>query len=89
MTNSPNRRKGATPAKNPDPAQVQKLRKTANLTLAEAGLLLHTTGAVFNQWETDAGMVGHRRMHPAFWELFQLKVVALIEWRAAHPKEAQ
>ena len=34
---------------------------------------LHTKRRVFQQWETGA-----RRMHPAFWELLQAKIKALM-----------
>jgi hypothetical protein len=37
-----------------------------------AGALLHTTGRVFQQWAA-----GDRRMHPAFWELLQIKLSRL------------
>ncbi|HMF92655.1 MAG TPA: helix-turn-helix transcriptional regulator [Vicinamibacterales bacterium] len=52
----------------PKPADIQAARQAADLTQAAAGDLLHTTARVWRQWEA-----GDARMHPAFWELFQLK----------------
>lgn len=34
---------------------------------------VHTTRRVWQQWEAEEGTASSRRMHPAFWELFQLK----------------
>lgn len=56
------------PVTSPRPAQVLSLRLAAALTQREAAGLLHTTDRVWRQWEA-----GDRHMHPAFWELFQLK----------------
>jgi hypothetical protein len=77
VTNHGNRNKKKSQGSNPAPAEVRKMRQTARLTLAQAGELLYTSGAVFTQWETNPGYSGHRRMHPAFWELFCIKVAAL------------
>ena len=57
---------------NPPPAEIRAARKAAGLTQAEAGALVHTTYRTWQQWETE-GSLG-RKMHPAFWELFQIKV---------------
>ena len=57
------------PSGSPTPEQIRKARDTAGLSSAQAGALLHTTGRVFQQWAA-----GDRRMHPAFWELFQIKL---------------
>lgn len=68
MPNHPNRGpKG--PSSNPSPEQIRAAREAAGLSQAAAGALLHSTCRVWQQWE-----YGARRMHPAFWELFQLKV---------------
>ena len=55
-------------ARNPSPAEIRAARLTAGLTQTAAGALLYTTCRVWQQWEA-----GDRRMHPAFWELFNLK----------------
>lgn len=70
MPNHPNRTKSnRRAASNPRPAEIVRLREAARLTQTEAGELVHTTCRVFQQWEA-----GDRRMHPAFWELFERKV---------------
>lgn len=67
MSNHPNRgEKG--PESNPTPAEVRAAREAAGLSQTAAGALVHTTCRTWQQWEA-----GDRRMHPAFWELFQMK----------------
>lgn len=64
--------------KSPDSVQVLALRLKvqANLqvgiTAAQdyCAALLHTSRRAWQQWET-----GDRSMHPAFWELAQIKTV--------------
>jgi DNA-binding transcriptional regulator YiaG len=72
VSNHPNRGKSA--ARNPKPAEIRALRESAGLSQAEAGAMVHTTGEVWKGWETEDGSVKHRRMHPAFWELFRRKL---------------
>jgi DNA (cytosine-5)-methyltransferase 1 len=55
----------------PDKSEILAARKAAGLSAREAAELLHTTTRVWQQWE-----YGERRMHAAFWELFQLKTAA-------------
>jgi putative transcriptional regulator len=78
MSNHPNR-SGKSKSRNPKPAEIRKARIAAGLSQAAAGELLHTTVGTFQQWENDEGETTHRRMHPAFWELFQIKIAALGE----------
>jgi DNA-binding transcriptional regulator YiaG len=68
MSNHPNRSKTGSPSRNPSPEEIRAARKEAELTQTAAGALLYTTCRVWQQWEA-----GDRRMHPAFWELFNLK----------------
>jgi len=68
MPNHPNRGP-QTPASNPAPEAVRAAREAAGLSQTAAGALLHTTCRTWQQWEA-----GDRRMHPAFWELFTLKL---------------
>jgi len=42
---------------------------SAGLTQAGAGLRVHVGLRTWQKWE-----LGERKMHPAFWELFKLKV---------------
>lgn len=68
MANHPNRGKAKSTSRNPKPAEIERLRKSYGLTQTQSGELVHTSCRVWQQWEA-----GDRRMHPAFWELFQLK----------------
>lgn len=56
---------------NPTPDEIKAARKGAGITQTEAGALVHTTVRTWQQWEA-----GDRKMHLAFWELFQLKTKA-------------
>lgn len=75
MTNHPNRKRGEA-ARNPAPTEVSAAREAVQARLG-LGITatqtwcaekVHTTRRVWQQWEA-----GDRRMHPAFWELFQIK----------------
>ena len=72
MSNHPNRGP-KSPASNPTPEQVREAREAAGLTQASAAVLVHTSTRSWQQWEAPAGDRNHRRMHPAFWELFRIK----------------
>ena len=63
MPNPPNR--------NPPPEEIRDAREAAGLSQTAAGALVHTTCRTWQQWEA-----GDRRMHPAFFELFSIKVSA-------------
>lgn len=54
----------------PSPEEVREAREVAGLSQTEAGALVHTTCRTWQQWEA-----GDRRMHPAFWELFRIKLL--------------
>lgn len=76
MSNHGNRSK-SSPAKNPKPAAVMTARESVQAKLrlgitdaqAWCAKLLHTKLRTWQQWET-----GDRRMHPAFWDLFQRRL---------------
>lgn len=57
----------------PQPSEIRGMRKTAGFSQTAAGALVHVSCRTWQQWEA-----GDRRMHPAFWELFRIKI-ALIE----------
>ena len=68
------RRSGALPGVGVDrvrplPAEIRAAREAAGLSARAAGELVHTTTRVWQQWEA-----GDRAMHPAFWELFGIKI---------------
>jgi DNA-binding XRE family transcriptional regulator len=68
MTNHPNRTPG-NPAGNPAPADIRAAREAAEMTQTAAGAVIYASLRAWQQWES-----GERRMHPAMWELWQLKV---------------
>lgn len=53
----------------PTPDAVRSARQTAGLSQGEAAALLYKSLRVWQMWEA-----GDRRMDPAFWELFCLKL---------------
>jgi len=77
MTNHPNRGKSKSASRNPRQAEVvaarERVQKARDIGITEAQTLcaglLHTTIRTFQQWET-----GDRRMHPAMWELLNIKL---------------
>ena len=68
MANHPNRGR-KDPAANPDPDDIRAARERAGLTQTQAAALIYCTLRGWQDWEAGA-----RRMHPAFWELWRLKV---------------
>lgn len=68
MANHPNRgRKDA--ASNPSPAAIKEAREKAGMTQTEAAAVIYCSLRAWQEWEA-----GTRRMHPAMWELWRLKV---------------
>jgi DNA-binding transcriptional regulator YiaG len=62
---------------NPTPEQIKQARLDAGLTQSQASKLLHKGLSTWQGWETPEGLPSHRKMDPAFWELFQIKVKEL------------
>lgn len=88
VASHPNRSKSNIRARsNPTPAQVRRAREDAGLTLEQAGALVHASWRSWQHWESDVDAAEHRRMHPATWELFQVKLAArrLLEKRELPP----
>jgi DNA-binding transcriptional regulator YiaG len=54
---------------NPDPFDIRKARANAGITQKKAAEMMHTSIRAYQQWEA-----GDRAMHPAFWELFLIKL---------------
>lgn len=68
MSNHPNR--GARSAEsNPAPAEIKSAREASGLSQSQAGDLIYSGLRSWQHWES-----GDRRMHPALWELFLLKI---------------
>jgi len=84
MVNHPNR-SGKGTSRNPKPGEIRMARVAAGLSQTAAGELVHVNYQTWQQWESDAVLPGgeknstHRRMHPAFWELFNIKTRMLGE----------
>ncbi|CBJ38317.1 conserved protein of unknown function [Ralstonia solanacearum CMR15] len=53
----------------PTPQEIVSERQRADLTQSAAAALLYKTTRVWQMWEA-----GDRRMDPALWELFQMKI---------------
>jgi len=52
----------------PTPTEIRAAREAAGLTQTQAAALLHSALRAWQRWEA-----GDRAMHPAFWELFEIK----------------
>lgn len=72
MATHPNRsKKNPSAARNPKPDEIRAAREAAGLTQTEAAEVIYCTLRGWQEWEAGA-----RRMHPAFWELWRIKVRA-------------
>jgi len=67
MANHPNRGQKC-PASNPTPEEVRAARKALGITQTAAARVIYCTLRGWQGWEA-----GERRMHPALWELFNIK----------------
>lgn len=73
MSSHPNRsKKNPKAGRNPAPAEIIAARERAGLTQTAAAELVYSKLRTWQDWEA-----GIARMHPATWELFQLKAKAL------------
>ena len=64
----------------PDPETIRDWRRENELSASAAAELVHTSQRSWLQWEA-----GDRKMHPAFWELAQLKLLFLESPATARP----
>lgn len=78
MSSHPNRSHAHGRACNPSADSVRSARDSVQLTQAQAAAMIHCAERSWQEWES-----GGRRMHPAFWELFQIKASVLLEQRNA------
>lgn len=69
MSNHPNRGRKDAPGANPTKEEIAAAREKAGMTQTEAAAVIFCSLNAWQQWEA-----GDRRMHPAFWELWKLKV---------------
>ena len=68
MTNHPNRSGAPRAGSNPSPTEVRSAREAAGLSQTAAGALVYASLRAWQTWES-----GDRRMHPAIWELWEIK----------------
>jgi len=54
---------------NPTPAMIRQTRESAKLTQTQAATLIHCGLRAWQEWEA-----GNRRMHPALWSLFLIRI---------------
>lgn len=72
MGNHPNRSKTNRQVDaNPTPSEILRAREDAGLTQQQAADLLFSSWRTWQDWER-----GERRMHPASWEAFNIKLRA-------------
>lgn len=71
--NHPNRR-AVRRKVDPKPEDIAKARIDANLSQEEAAGLVYSGLKTWQNWEAPKSSPSHRRMHPAIWELFKIKV---------------
>jgi hypothetical protein len=77
MPSHPNRSKTNIRAgQNPKPAQIARAREAAGLDRDQAAAYVYANYRTWQNWELEADTAEHRRMHPATWELFQIKLAA-------------
>lgn len=73
VSNHPNRSKRQpNAARNPSPDEIREAREAAKLSQTAAADLIYCSLRAWQDWEG-----GQRRMHPAMWELWRLKVAAM------------
>ena len=60
----------------PSAKQIREAREKAGLTQTQAAELIYKKLRAWQQWETESGPSA-RKMDPAFWELFQIKLLGL------------
>ncbi len=71
MSSHPNRSRERGPGANPTPAEVRAAREAAGLSQTAAGALVYSSLRAWQAWE-----LGERRMHPAIWELWRIKLIS-------------
>ena len=54
---------------NPTPQKIRDAREEAGISQSKAGRLVCVGVRTWQKWE-----LGERKMHPAFWELFNIKI---------------
>ena len=60
----------------PTPEEIRAARQRAGLTQTQAAAMVYATLRTWQAWEGAEGSGSSRKMHPAIWELWRLKVKA-------------
>lgn len=75
----------------PKPWDVRTARHQTGLTMEEAGALVFSARSTWLSWERDPWHPDHVSMHPAFAELFALKVglkpLVIVPTKVTNPEE--
>lgn len=66
-------KRSPSPTANPKPAEIRAAREAAGLTQSEAAVLVHVSLRAWQRYE-EGSEDGTKRMHPAMWELFLIKL---------------
>jgi len=66
---------------NPTPEAIKAAREAAKLTQTQAAKLIYSNISAWQQWE-----YGANKMHPAFFELFQIKTKEIVKKLAKEAK---
>ena len=72
MTNHPSRSRQNPGPRSPTKEELIAARERADLTPADAAKLIYSTTKSWERWEA-----GERTMHPAMFELFELKAARI------------
>jgi putative transcriptional regulator len=57
----------------PSPSEIKLARESAGLTQTQAAKLIYKGLKTWQHWESPEGKPEHRKMDPAFFELFKIK----------------
>lgn len=75
VTTMANRYRTPSPGTAPKPTEIRAAREAAGLTQTAAAVLVYSTLRTWQDWEAEGDT--NRRMHPAIWELWQIKTAHL------------
>jgi hypothetical protein len=69
---------------NPAPDEIRAARNALGITQEQAGAVIYCTGRAWRQYE-----LGGRQMHPAFWELFRIKMERIAPTDASGSRQRE
>lgn len=59
--------------KRPKPEEIRAGREARGLTQTQAAKVIGKSLGAWQKWESVESSARHRKMDPAYWELFQIK----------------